>query len=146
MALCQALFDTPLAPHQPVHRLVQLVLVDCTQLQDLAQGGDCALRVQGAGSGQFGAGVDDAGDDHGDDQIAQAAGGTSDEGMQVELLEGAEDGGDVAVGVATQAGEGSFGIDQRFAFESSADEIDDVVGEMGDIAVRWSRSVGQSEG
>ena len=60
--------------------------------------------------------------------------GTSDEGMQVELLEGAEDGGDVAVGVAAQAGECSFGIDQRFAFESSADEIDDVVGEMGDIA------------
>ena len=31
-------------------------------------------------------------------QIAHAAGGTSDEGMQVKLLEAAEDGSDVAVG------------------------------------------------
>ena len=53
--------------------------------------------------------------------------------MQVELLEGAEDGGDVAVGVAAEAGEGGFGIDQGFAFESSADEIDDVEGEVGDV-------------
>ena len=50
--------------------------------------------------------------------------------MQAELLEGAEDGGDMAVGVAAQAGEGGLG----FAFESSADEIDDVVGEVGDVA------------
>ena len=54
--------------------------------------------------------------------------------MQAELLEGAEDGGDMAVWVAAQAGEGGLGIDQGFAFESSADEIDDVVGEVGDVA------------
>ena len=54
--------------------------------------------------------------------------------MQVELLEAAEDGSDVAVREAAQATEGSFGVDQRFAFESSADEIDDVVWEMGDVA------------
>ena len=54
--------------------------------------------------------------------------------MQAELLEGAEDGGDMAVRVAAQAGEGGLGIDQGFAFESSADEIDDVDGEVGDVA------------
>ena len=37
-------------------------------------------------------------------------------------------------GVAAQAGEGGLGVDQGFAFESSADEIDDVVGEVGDVA------------
>ena len=61
---------------------------------------------------------------------SRATGRTSDEGMQAELLEGAEDGGDMAVGVAAQAGEGGLGIDQGFAFESSADEI----GEVGDVA------------
>ena len=134
MAPRQALFDTPLAPYQPVHRCVELILVDRLQLQDLAEGGDRALRVQGASGGQFGAGVDDAGDNHGDDEIAPATGRTSDEGMQAELLEGAEDGGDMAVRVAAQAAEGGLGIDQGFAFESSADEIDDVVGEVGDVA------------
>ena len=126
MAPRQALFDTPLAPYQPVHRCVEFILVDGLQPQDLAEGGDSALRVQGASGGQFGAGVDDAGDNHGDDEIAPATGRTSDEGMQAELLEGAEDGGDMAVGVAAQASEGGLGIDQGFAFESSADEIDDV--------------------
>ena len=134
MAPRQALFDPPLAPYQPVHRFVEFILVDGLQPQDLAEGGDSALRVQGASGGQFGAGVDDAGDNHGDDEIAPATGRTSDEGMQAELLEGAEDGGDMAVGVAAQAGEGGLGIDQGFAFESSADEIDDVVGEVGDVA------------
>ena len=150
MAPRQALFDTPglgsvvwsivvtnpikLAPYQPVHRCVELILVDRLQPQDLAEGGDSALRVQGASGGQFGAGVDDAGDNHGDDEVAPATGRTSDEGMQAELLEGAEDGGDMAVRVAAQAGEGGLGIDQGFAFESSADKIDDVVGEVGDVA------------
>ena len=68
------------------------------------------------------------------DRPIAVTGRTSDEGMQAELLEGAEDGGDMAVRVAAQAGEGGLGIDQGFAFESSADEIDDVVGEVGDVA------------
>ena len=54
--------------------------------------------------------------------------------MQVELLERTEDGGDMAVGVAAQTGEGGLWIDQGFAFESSADKIDDMVGEVRDVA------------
>ena len=134
MALGQALFDTALAANQPIHGGVQLVLVDGLQGQHLAEGGDGALGVQAASGGELGAGVDDASDDHGDDQGAHAAGGARDEGMQAELLEGAEDGGDMAVGEAAPAGEGGFGIDQGLALESSADEIDDVVWEMGDVA------------
>ena len=70
---------------------------------------ETALSGVTARGGQFGAGVDDAGNDHGDDQIAQAAAGTSDEGVQAELLEGAEDGGDMAMGVAADDGEGVVG-------------------------------------
>ena len=54
--------------------------------------------------------------------------------MQVELLEGAEDGGDVAVRGAAQTGEGGFGIDEGFSLEGSADQIDDVVWEVRDVA------------
>ena len=40
----------------------------------------------------------------------------------------------MAVGVAAQTGEGGLWIDQGFAFESSADKIDDMVGEVRDVA------------
>ena len=130
----QALLDTLLASYQPVHRLVQLILIDGAQLQSLAEGGDGALRGDGARGGQFGAGVDDAGDDHGDDQIAQAAAGTSDEGVQAELLEGAEDGGDMAVGVAADDGEGVVGGAQSdAALEEDLQAVDDVIGALGEI-------------
>ena len=100
----------------------------------MAEGGDRAFGVQAAGGGEFGASVDDAGDDHGDDEVTLTGGGTSDEGMEGELAEEPEDGGDVAVGGAAQATEGGFGIDEGLAFEGSADEIDDVVWEVGDVA------------
>ena len=134
MALGQALFDAALASQQPVHGGVQLILVDLTQRQQVTEGGDGAFGVQAAGGGEFGACVDDTSDDHGDDEIALAGGGTGDEGMEAELVERTEDGGDVAVGVAAQATEGDLGIDEGLAFEGSADEIDDVVWEVGDVA------------
>ena len=56
--------------------------------------------------------------------------------MELELLEGAEHSGDMAMGAAAQAGEGVLGIDEGLAFESPADEIDDVGGEVGDVAER----------
>ena len=45
MAPRQALFDTPLAPYQPVHRCVEFILVDGLQPQDLAEGGDSRARA-----------------------------------------------------------------------------------------------------
>ena len=97
MALCQAHFDALLASHQPVHGRVQLIFVDRAEPEHVAEGGDGAFRVQAASGGQFGARVDDTSDDHGDDQIALAGGGTGDEGMEGEILEGTEDGSDMAV-------------------------------------------------
>ena len=134
MALCQALLDALLASQQPVHRLVQLILIDRAEAQRGAEGGDGAFGSEGTSGGQLGASVDDAGDDHGQDQIARAAGGTGDEGMQAELLEEAEDGGDVAVRGTAHTGEEGLGINQGLTLEGSADEIDDVVWEVRDIA------------
>ena len=66
--------------------------------------------------------------------MAMTTSRSGDEGRKVKLFEGAEDGGDVAVRAAAQAGEGVFGIEECLAFEGSADEIDDVCGEVGDVA------------
>ena len=85
MALCQALLDVVLASQQPIHSGVQFILVDGPQRQQVAEGGDGGFRVQAAGGGEFGACVDDPSDDHGEDEIALAGGGTSDEGMEGEL-------------------------------------------------------------
>ncbi len=53
--------------------------------------------------------------------------------MQSESLEGAEDGGDMAVGEAAHAGEGFFGGDEAVAAEDAADGFDGGVGELGEV-------------
>ena len=54
--------------------------------------------------------------------------------MQAELVEGAEDGGDMAVGVAAQDGEQFVGgTESDTAFEEDAQTIDDVIGTLGEV-------------
>ena len=111
--LGQTLLDGRLLPHEPVHRGVELMLVDGAEPEHLAQGGDGAFGRQGTGGGQLGLRIDDAGDDQGEDEVADAAGVSGDQRVQSELLEGAEHGGDVAVGQAADAGEGVFRLTSR---------------------------------
>ena len=130
MAAGEALFDAGLAAEQPVHGVVEFVLIDLAEPQHLSEGGDGGFWGEGACGGELGAGVDDAGDDEGDGEIAVPAGGAGDEGVEPESSEGTEDGGDVPVGEAAAAGEGFVGGDEGFAFESSSDESDDGFGEV----------------
>jgi len=123
-----------LASQQPVHGGVQVILVDGVQLQQVAEGGDGAFRVQTAGGGELGACVDDAGDDHGDDEVALAGGGTSDEGVEAELVEGTEDGGDVTMGIAAHDGEQFVGrAESDTALEEDPQALDDVRGALGEV-------------
>ena len=92
----------------------------------------CGLRARAVASLE--AGVDDAGDDEGDGEIAEPAGGAGDEGVESEASEGSEGGGDVSVGEAALAVEGVVGCDEGFALESSADESDDRIGQVGEVA------------
>ena len=82
MAAGEALFDAG----QPVHGVVEFVLIDIAEAEEFSQGGDGGFGGQGACGGEFGAGVDDAGDDEGDGEIAVPAAGS-------ESSEGSEDGG-----------------------------------------------------
>ena len=134
MAPRQAHFDALLASHQPVHSRVQLILVDCAEPEHVPEGGDGAFRVQTASGGQFGAGVDDPSNDHGDDQIALAGGGTSDKGMEAEIPEGAEDGRDMAVRGAANDGQQVVGrAESETAVEEDTQALDDVRGTLGEV-------------
>ena len=98
MASGEALFDAGLATEQPVHGVVEFVRIDIAEAEEFSEGGDGGFGGQGACGGEFGTGVDDAGDDEGDGEIAVPAGGAGDEGVEAESSEGSEDGGDVSVG------------------------------------------------
>ena len=93
----QALLDTRLPRDEPVHRRVEFVLVDRADAEHRAEGGDGALGGQGAGRGQLRLRVDDAGGDQGEGEVTPARGLSRNQGVESELLEGANHGGDVAV-------------------------------------------------
>ena len=132
--LGESLLDGGLPLDEPVHRRVQVMGVDVAEPEQLAQSGHGAVRSQPPGGGQLRARVDDAGDDESEDEVAKATGAAGDEGVQPELLEGAEDGGDVAVGQAADTPEHLLGVDERLALERATNQLDDGVGQMGDVA------------
>ena len=62
--------------------------------------------MKAAGGGEFGGGIEDTGADHGDDEIALAAGTGIENGGELELAQGTEDGGYMAVRTGTFDDEG----------------------------------------
>lgn len=77
--------------------------------------------------------MEDAGDDHGADQISLARGGVGDELIEAEEAEGAEYGGDMAVRKGAGDGEGVAGTDQGLALEEAAEGVDLRLGPVGEI-------------
>ena len=133
VALGEALLDGGLSGYEPVHGGVEFVRVEVAESECLAEGGDGALGGEGAGGGELGLGIDDPVDEEREHEVAAAAGLAVDEGMQSELPEGAEDGGDVSVGQTSDAGEGVFGIDELLAAEDAAERLDGGGGELGEV-------------
>ena len=56
-----------------------------------------SIAVKSAGGSQFGSRLDDAGNDHSDDEIALPARCGVEDGIQVQVAQATEDGGDMAV-------------------------------------------------
>jgi len=73
---------------------------------------------------RFRSGFQDARDDHGDDQIPLAAGGASEDRFQAEATQGAQGGGDVAMGSGALNLESVGRGDQGFSFEKTAEGLD----------------------
>src|SRR5229473_1501217 len=89
--------------------------------------------MKAAGGSEFGGRLEDAGDDHGDDQIALGARGAREDGFQKEAAEGAESGGNVAVRSRTENMESVGGGDERFALEDTAEGVDLSGGPRGEV-------------
>jgi len=89
--------------------------------------------MEAAGGCEFGARFEDAGDDHGDDQIAFGATGAREDGFQKEAAEGAKSGSHVAVRSRTENVESIGEGDKRFAFEHTTERVDLGGGPRGEV-------------
>ncbi len=128
----QAFFDGGLTSDQPIHGGVELLDIDLAQGQDLAQ--RMSSPVQAASGGELGAGIENAGDHHRHDQVSRPASPAGDEPLDAELSHHAKNCRDVSVGPGALDLEGFFGWNERLATECAADEVDDLLGEVGEIA------------
>jgi len=85
VAFGQLLLDARLPWQQPVHGLVEFSLVGGIDLEQLAETAVESVGVKTASGGEFGGRVEDAGEDHGEDEIALAAGTRIEDGIQLEV-------------------------------------------------------------
>src|SRR6266850_2220924 len=118
MTFGESVFDILLAHEQPIHGVIELGFLDGgVQTEHGRQRGGGGVGMKAAGGSEFGGRFEDAGDDHGDNQIAFRATGAREDGFQKEAAESAESGGDVAVRSSTLNVESVGGGDERFAFD-----------------------------
>jgi hypothetical protein len=130
MALSQLLFHARLLSEQPVHRLVEIVLGGGSELEFLGQ----CRGVPESRGGEFGAGIEESLGDHGEGEIALTAWFGGEHGIQAQSVHGAEDGLDVAVREIAIHQEGFGSREELLAGERAADQIDELGGEVRDIA------------
>ncbi len=126
--------DAVLALEQPVHGSVEFVLAGVLDAQVLAQRVGQRLAGQGAGGGQLGAGIQDAGEDHGGGQGPVARGAAVQELLEAEVAGTSQHGGDMAVEPGAQDGEGvAAGRERDAALEQDAEPLDEIVGPLGQV-------------
>ena len=134
MAHRQAPLDGVLTLEQPVHGVVQIVLVAVLQRQRLGERVVRGVRRQAPGGRQLGTRLKDPGDDH--RQHAPALGGVrpGDGAVQAQLAQRAEHGGDMAVGFGTHDVEGVVEARHRgAALEQHAQALDERRGPFGEV-------------
>ena len=87
------------------------------------------------GGGELRDGIEDAADEHGQDEVAAAVAVGAEDAVEADLARGAEGGGDVAVRQAAGDGEGvALGGDDGAAFEHAAQAFDMGGGPVGEVA------------
>jgi hypothetical protein len=130
MACGELLLDPVLPFEQPVHRVVELLLVGVFDGEGLGQGG-VGPPTDG---GELGVGRDDAGGDHRLDEIALAAGPGRQQSGDAELVHRPGHRLDMAMAARPGDLEGVGRRDEGLALEAAADEIDDVVRQVREVA------------
>ena len=131
VALGEPLLDAALALQQPVHGLVEGILVGVLQAQFGGQGGG----VPEAGGGELGGGLQQALGDHGEDTVAMGRGTAVEQSGEAQLAASLEDEFDMAVRAGADDGEGLVGADERFVLEQLA--------EGGDLSGGPGREIGE---
>ena len=134
VAVGEALLDPGLALQQPVEHGQHLVAGDGAEPEHGPEAGGCGLRRQRPGGGELGGGIDDARDDGGDGEVPHAVRLAAEDADQADPAQGAEDGGDVAMGPGAADGEDVLGAgDGDAALEQGLDPLDDVGRELSEV-------------
>src|SRR5271157_5951675 len=99
MTFGQGVLDTLLTRQQPVPSVIELGLIGgLVQTEQGGQRGGGGIGMESTRRGQLGGGFQNAGDEHGDDQIALGARGAREERLKAQAAQGTEGGGHMAVG------------------------------------------------
>ena len=110
---------------QPVEGVIELGFFDrLVEIEHGSQRGGGGIGMEAAGGGQLGGWFDNAGDDHGDDQIPLGAAGAEQDRLQAGAAQSAESSGDVAVGSGALNPESVGGGDEGLAFEDPAEGVE----------------------
>jgi hypothetical protein len=115
-----------LAGDQPVHGRIEIVLIERAELEFFAQAVVASLRPEGATGGEFGSRFEDARGNESQGEPALAAGVGVEDEVQVEVADGGEDSGDMAV--RERAGDLEGGLERGrtgvVALEEAAEGVD----------------------
>ena len=133
----EGLFHARLPGQEPIHRLVEGVLVGVRDVEARAERGFLGLGLQGARRRELGAGIQDARRDQGLDEIPWSVPLGGNERGQPQLPRRAHDRSDVAVRPGADDLERVVGRDQDVAPHRAANHLNDRGGEAGEIAKRF---------
>ena len=129
MTLRQFPFDVRLALAEPVQGGNQLGACGIGDFEIIGEGRGLPV-TQG---GQFGAGEEQSLGDRGQDQGALPGRLTGEQVVEAEAIEGDRDGFGVSVRFTAQSADGFVGQQEDFALKGTADDIDEVIGEVGKV-------------
>jgi hypothetical protein len=105
-------------------------------VEDLTETVVEGIGVKATSGSQFGRGIDDAGNNHGDDEVAMAAGSRIEDGIEVQVAQATEDRSDMAVRQGASDAEGVWqrgGGDSQRAGQCQAEGVNLLRREVSDI-------------
>ena len=129
VAAGQLALDALLALQQPVHGGVQVLGAGVAQAEVVGQAGG----VPPAGGGELGLGAQDAGGDHGADEVALGGWLGSEEAGEIKAAERLQHGQDGAVGARADDLEAVGGVAEGLAGQMGPEQVDGGIGEVGEI-------------
>ena len=137
MAFGEGRLDRRLADRQPVECAIELVLIDHPESELLAEAGGRSVRRQRAGGGKLGAGIEDAADHQGQDEVAAAVAVWAEQPIEADLARCAEDRVDMTMRQRADDGDGILVLgNDGAAFEQCLEAGDPLVRPVGEVQQR----------